>query len=221
MGRDIWAERVYPVSRNLLADALGEHVGALPVHRDHAEHLEVALAHEDVVGGVLDDRAMEHLPEVLHRVRDRRRTAEGQAVVVVRQLSLGRREFVHFDLDALALGVLARRDAGEVEGVRARREEQLRSGAHTVEVRTRRGGCEVAAGNSVLVAASQARARERVGEACRRTEDQMGACAPTLHPPNPRPMGSGGQRAAAGSSVPVSATTSRAPYKMRVSKIPK
>ena len=131
MGRDIWAERVYPVSRNLLADALGEHVGALPVHRDHSEHLEVALAHEDVVGGVLDDRAMEQLPEVLHRVRDRRRTAEGQAVVVGRQLRLGRREVVHFDLDALALGVLARRDAGEVEGVRARREEQLRSGAHT------------------------------------------------------------------------------------------
>ena len=113
-------------------------------------------AHLELVVRVHDPVAAQHLAQVLRHVLDVVRLAEGQRVVLVRQLRLGRGELVHLraqncergvsaaarwrrgrrrrgavkkrgaaaadlELDALARAVLARRDAGEVEGPPARR----------------------------------------------------------------------------------------------------
>lgn len=49
-------------------------------------HLEVRLAHLDFIGRVLDDRSMQHLAQIFHRVLHLVWLAEGQRVVIVRQL---------------------------------------------------------------------------------------------------------------------------------------
>ena len=77
-----------------------------------AEHAELDLAHRYVVRRVLDDGAVEHLAQVLHLVDHLGRAAEGQRVVVVRQLRLCRREFVDLAHEGgVCAGSAARRAA--------------------------------------------------------------------------------------------------------------
>eukprot|EP00964_Phaeocystis_antarctica_P009983 scaffold5435_cov47-Phaeocystis_antarctica.AAC.4 len=84
-------------------------------------HLELRLAHEDLIGRVLDDGAVQHLAQVLrHADLALGRLAEGQAVVVVRQVRLGGRQLMHADVDPVALLVLLGCDARQVEGLSPR-----------------------------------------------------------------------------------------------------
>mmetsp|Transcript_27964 Transcript_27964/g.65302 ORF Transcript_27964/g.65302 Transcript_27964/m.65302 type:complete len:216 (-) Transcript_27964:31-678(-) len=86
-----------------------------PFQLHTARNSELGLAHVDIVRRVLDDGAVQHLPQVLRLLHDFRRPAEGQAVVVVRQVCAWRGELVHPDLHALIILVLARRDPRQVE----------------------------------------------------------------------------------------------------------
>mmetsp|Transcript_61646 Transcript_61646/g.137374 ORF Transcript_61646/g.137374 Transcript_61646/m.137374 type:complete len:324 (-) Transcript_61646:16-987(-) len=105
-------------------DALCEQLGRLLGQVGLTENFEVGLAHLDLVGRVLNDRAVQHFPQVLDRVRNLGRLAERQAVVVIRQLRLGRRQLVDLDLYLVTVSVLMRCHTGEIEGVGRRSEAQ-------------------------------------------------------------------------------------------------
>lgn len=82
------------------------------------------LAHKELVRRVLNDGARHDLAEVLGLARDLLRLTEREAVVVVRQLRLRRRQLVHLNLHLVAVSVLARRDTWQVEGVDRRSEQR-------------------------------------------------------------------------------------------------
>mmetsp|Transcript_13007 Transcript_13007/g.28114 ORF Transcript_13007/g.28114 Transcript_13007/m.28114 type:complete len:254 (+) Transcript_13007:1138-1899(+) len=82
-----------------------------------ARYPELGLAHEDVIRRVLDHRAVQHLTQVLRLLHDRIGLAEGQAVVVIRQVRPRGRKFVDPDLYFIAILVLTRRDAREVKRI--------------------------------------------------------------------------------------------------------
>mmetsp|Transcript_13006 Transcript_13006/g.28109 ORF Transcript_13006/g.28109 Transcript_13006/m.28109 type:complete len:262 (+) Transcript_13006:1138-1923(+) len=112
-GRQVVHDEVDAV---VLADALPQQRNLLGAQLLAAEHLEVTLAHANLVRRVLNYGAVQHLAQVLNRVRDLGRLAKRERVVVVRELRLCRRELVHLDLDLLAILELARCDARQVEG---------------------------------------------------------------------------------------------------------
>ena len=136
---------------------LVDQVGLLrPVQLAHAAHLELRLAHADLIGRVLDDSAMQHLPQVLrHAYLALVRLAERQAVVVVRQVRLRRREFVHPDVDLVALLVLLGCHAREVEGA------SPREGLRVARVCTQARGQSMPGGEMPTASGARRGARRR------------------------------------------------------------
>ena len=55
------------------------------------------------INGILNAVASENLPKILSIVQDLRRLTVIQVVVVIRKLSLCRRQFVHFDVERITL----------------------------------------------------------------------------------------------------------------------
>eukprot|EP00965_Chrysotila_dentata_P184089 6078343-Pleurochrysis_carterae.AAC.1 len=82
-GRQVVHDEVDAV---VLADALPQQRNLLGAQLLAAEHLEVTLAHANLVRRVLNDGAVQHLAQVLNRVRDLGRLAKRERVVVVREL---------------------------------------------------------------------------------------------------------------------------------------
>jgi len=103
----------------LLALGGGELLFAQDLARLLHAHLELVVRVHDLV-------AAEHFAEVLCHRLQRFRLAEGQHVVLVRQLRLGGRELVDLQIDPFSRHVVARRDARQVEG--ARRAEKQADG---------------------------------------------------------------------------------------------
>jgi hypothetical protein len=80
---------------------------------------------------VLDAVADEHLPDVLRlRLDAASRLAEGQAVVLVRQLRLGAPDFIDEEGDNLARGVVDGLLAGQVDAGRGTNRHGNRKAAH-------------------------------------------------------------------------------------------
>mmetsp|Transcript_105377 Transcript_105377/g.304829 ORF Transcript_105377/g.304829 Transcript_105377/m.304829 type:complete len:210 (+) Transcript_105377:1464-2093(+) len=105
-----------PVHQVLVADHGLELFPVLLRERLLAQHLaRHVLQHLHLVWRVLDQVALEDLPEILDALLNHRGLAVGQVVVAVRQLRLHRGQLVNFHLDLVALVVLHRGHARQVQ----------------------------------------------------------------------------------------------------------